>query len=1018
MPDQKIDDFTFNVKLLHPLFQVARHQGISIDQLLIDSPFTEKNLDMPGVRYATHHFSDILTRLTRQTKSRQFPFHAAQATQPRMLGCLGFVMTTANTLQDAYHMLADYFSLMYEGMSLNIEHREEHCILTLDIGSASPEVTEFFVGCILNWPRWLIGQQIPAESIHFCYPNTSKQDYRHLLADELHFSQKQCQIIFSNQYMTHHCTEANAEMHLLHCNFADSLLLKSSQHQALIAQTKHQIRQKLLHSQDSNHQPIRREDIADNLNMSLRTFQRKLNLLHSNFQMIHDQVRHETCLQLIAQPEITLSQISFRLRFANPSAFQKAFKRWMKTSPSEYKKRLQSTLSTSSSPSIKSPIKAAQWFQDIPETEILTILAEKLKQISSFSRGLLSWISVLTTTHPDGVLLTHLADVTHNSVARLAIYLWPSQQIGIIDNNSEGGEWEFITFNLNSISEAILKSIPSQEKTIKHFNIAHCASHQWSNTSLAMKHYLQCDPLLINETQYLSILAFAAQHKNVLNEHRSLAPLSELYSLLLKSHYHLNPSHPLPTDLILNQLDTLIKREQVVQAQENIELLQSTELTLEQDYELGLQEAKLFTLKGQPAEVLSTLYRLASQFCGLAPFPSSNNELLLEISIQLDNISQQITQENNHTKQNISNDKNKLQQLDILQLISQHCLDHKQPLLAACAISRMIKLSLTTTEYKYSAFAYSHFAWISSWFIGNNEIAKYCSLRAQYLASQHSEPHLQLCKLILYTRVYHWFSPQRYIIKKFETNSAINEINSAKEINSKTLLQYLLLCTGEKLTTIKSNCEALLTTDNGTHKNSIRHSEADALKRISGLCDAFINVTQEPNKALSKEYRGQLQGFTVLYQAFYQKKYTLWPQLQSWGNLLEQDIPGHFIVIEAVFICTLMQMHCDAQNNQRLNTRKIETNITRLELWSLQSPENFQPQYEIVKAAYFGHSQPLLVAMKQFEKALTTVEKTGHSQHIMLCYDLYAELIKEELPHLSRSCTEKFKSIQRQWTGQ
>ena len=291
-------------------------------------------------RYPTTIFAALISHLTILSKNPNFITLAAETTQPRMLGSIGFVMTTATTLLDAYQMLSDYFSLIYEGVTLRISHEQESCILSLQNHENDAMVNEFFIGCLLNWPRWLIGQTLPAQSIHYTGTERTAKNQHIRLANQVKFNQPRHQIIFQNRYMNLKCAEANPEMHVIHCQFADSLLLKSSHKNALIMQTKYQIRKLMRESKANGNPVIRRSQIAASLNMSLRTFQRRLNSLQSNYQAIFDSVRHEICLQLMGQMETNLSEIAYKLGFSNLSSFQKAFKRWMKTSPSEYRKQI------------------------------------------------------------------------------------------------------------------------------------------------------------------------------------------------------------------------------------------------------------------------------------------------------------------------------------------------------------------------------------------------------------------------------------------------------------------------------------------------------------------------------------------------------------------------------------------------------------------------------------------------------------------------------------------------------
>lgn len=81
------------------------------------------------------------------------------------------------------------------------------------------------------------------------------------------------------------------------------------------------------------------QEAAQDFNMSLSAFKKKLHIEHSCYQVICDDVRYQHCQALIQKDNVTLKEIAFELGFTNASAFNRAFKRWSGISPSEFKKR-------------------------------------------------------------------------------------------------------------------------------------------------------------------------------------------------------------------------------------------------------------------------------------------------------------------------------------------------------------------------------------------------------------------------------------------------------------------------------------------------------------------------------------------------------------------------------------------------------------------------------------------------------------------------------------------------------
>ena len=79
------------------------------------------------------------------------------------------------------------------------------------------------------------------------------------------------------------------------------------------------------------------DEIANALNLSSRSLQRKLRAQGVSFKQLLDNTRRELGLQYVRNPNQSLIEIAFLLGFAEPGNFTRAFKRWYGGSPSQYR---------------------------------------------------------------------------------------------------------------------------------------------------------------------------------------------------------------------------------------------------------------------------------------------------------------------------------------------------------------------------------------------------------------------------------------------------------------------------------------------------------------------------------------------------------------------------------------------------------------------------------------------------------------------------------------------------------
>ncbi len=500
---------TASSKLLEPILQLARHytalpesgrpnpatppaqnphpsSGSLQQQLMSDVGLNQDDFTRPDTRFPADKFSQVLSRLAEASNNPYISLRLAEATQPRMLGSTGFLISTADTLGDALEVLEEYLPILFESATLKLTQDTQFTRLTLVIEDEARNVAEFFLACLLNWPRWLTGQQIPVQQVDLAYPEPpSGHRYHQLFAAEVNFEAASNSILLANQYLSLPCTDANREMHQLHREFADALLGASHKKLALTAQIRHLIREQILSQGDV----IRREEVARQLGLSLRTLQRKLGELNTNFQTLYDQTRKELCLQMIRKGELSFGEIAFQLGFSNQSAFQKAFKRWVGMPPSRYRQQLNdqrhSTATLSEDRSVEpapalvpslpfspAPLEAsllpdedtAQLHANVTASNISNLLPEKLQKLNPFGLKHLRRAAIFGETFS----LNHLAAISSDPEARLIIHLWPAQQEGLIEPVSEQEEALEFRFSQPVIRELLLQNIPLEEQEQLH----------------------------------------------------------------------------------------------------------------------------------------------------------------------------------------------------------------------------------------------------------------------------------------------------------------------------------------------------------------------------------------------------------------------------------------------------------------------------------------------------------------------------------------------------------------------
>ncbi|RKZ91444.1 MAG: hypothetical protein DRQ43_10120 [Gammaproteobacteria bacterium] len=82
--------------------------------------------------------------------------------------------------------------------------------------------------------------------------------------------------------------------------------------------------------------------VAQSLNLSLRSFQRKLQQLGSSYAELLDELRYDMACSYLQSPQHQIIEIAYLLGYSDPSNFARAFKRWDGVTPNAFRHKLDS----------------------------------------------------------------------------------------------------------------------------------------------------------------------------------------------------------------------------------------------------------------------------------------------------------------------------------------------------------------------------------------------------------------------------------------------------------------------------------------------------------------------------------------------------------------------------------------------------------------------------------------------------------------------------------------------------
>lgn len=321
---------TVSLLWVQGLLQAAALQGVNTADIL-----TEARVTLPSNasdRLSLTETLSIWRAAEYLSADPLFGFHMGLSLKPTHFQLIAFTMISSATLGDAIEKVLKYQRLISDGGSftlIDLTDNNAGLVYSPAAENFSYHQIDAVMVVVLNFARWLLGENIDPESVSFSHEECDgEQEYRAFFECDIQFQQSKNCIVFSKKMLNKSLPGFDQQLSSLHEQLADNQLLRLSE-PTIVMQL-----QEVLKSSDK---VISRDRIAQQLGMSGRSLQRKLQQEGSSFQHIHDEFRHQRSLLLLHNEQLSLTDIAQQLGFSENSTFYRAFKRWQGITPGEYR---------------------------------------------------------------------------------------------------------------------------------------------------------------------------------------------------------------------------------------------------------------------------------------------------------------------------------------------------------------------------------------------------------------------------------------------------------------------------------------------------------------------------------------------------------------------------------------------------------------------------------------------------------------------------------------------------------
>jgi AraC-like DNA-binding protein len=306
--------------------------GCDSTALLAEAGFDLKALDGPTVRCPLTQTARLWGLAVAATGDPAFGIKVASHIKQTTFHALSYGLSASSTLKEAFERAQRYCHVASDAIEYEFSrHGTEYHFVIEPAGPVADESVDALVAAYLRMCRSLIGHDYSPLRIEFRRARPSRiEDFERLLRAPLQFGAAQTRLVFDCEAIERPLDGGNPE--LARHNDAIALqYLSQIERDNLQGRVRDVLTQRLARGEPSQ------EDVAELLNMSARTLQRKLGDGGTTYKEILDETRRVLALAYLSAARHSVSDVTYLLGFSAGSSFTRAFRRWTGQSPSDWR---------------------------------------------------------------------------------------------------------------------------------------------------------------------------------------------------------------------------------------------------------------------------------------------------------------------------------------------------------------------------------------------------------------------------------------------------------------------------------------------------------------------------------------------------------------------------------------------------------------------------------------------------------------------------------------------------------
>ena len=266
-----------------------------------------------------------------------FGLRAARHLHPSHLGALGYAWLASRSLRCGFRRLARYLAMLTDERHVVVTDVADAVVVETRLepdARAVPQRADIAMTVLMTMCRWNAGAGLTPLEVRFRHPVPGcAEAFEEVFRAPVVFGAERDELLLPAAEVDRPLPGDSPVLASLNDAYLTDYLARLARDD-IVSRVKSAVGERLSDG------TVRIADVADALNMSVRTLQRRLGTLDTSFRDVVDATRRELAECCLHDRRSSLTEVAFRAGFSSQSSFTNAMRRWTGMAPSAYRRRL------------------------------------------------------------------------------------------------------------------------------------------------------------------------------------------------------------------------------------------------------------------------------------------------------------------------------------------------------------------------------------------------------------------------------------------------------------------------------------------------------------------------------------------------------------------------------------------------------------------------------------------------------------------------------------------------------